>query len=101
MIQPLRPLAARSFLWKATDESAVQTFKWTGRNDYMVLTEPHYLSFGGGDGKYGLWLDGQLEKGVSSRCPAFDNDVLCTSGQSASDGQFECITLEVWACGID
>lgn len=94
-----------SFLWKQLDNGKLKTYKWTGRNDYMVLTEPHYLSFGGGDGKYGLWLDGQLEKGVSTRCPAFDNDVLCDGRDHVSDsdaeGHFECITLEIWACGID
>ncbi|UZJ57139.1 hypothetical protein CBS101457_006459 [Exobasidium rhododendri] len=90
------------FLWKAVGDSEVKTYKWTGCNDYMVLTEAHYLSFGGGDGKYGLWLDGQLEKGVSSKCPAFDNEVLCeTDPGSKQQGDFECITLEVWACGID
>lgn len=90
-----------SFLWKATNASDATTYKWTGRNDYMILTEAHYLSFGGGDGKYGLWLDGQLEKGISARCPAFDNDVLCSDSTTEQEGHFECITLEVWACGVD
>lgn len=67
----------------------------------MILTESHYLSFGGGDGKYGLWIDGQLEKGISSRSPAFDNDVLCSNDKTKEEGHFECIILEVWACGID
>ena len=67
----------------------------------MILTEAHYLSFGGGDGKYGLWIDGQLEKGISARSPAFDNEVLCSNSATQEEGQFECITLEVWACGLD
>lgn len=96
------------FLWKQTDEGKLKTFKWTGRNDYMILTEAHYLSFGGGEGKYGLWVDGRLEQGVSSHCLAFDNEILCdgkddsdVSKQDGQEGRFECITLEVWACGID
>lgn len=95
------------FLWKQTDSGKLKAFNWTGRNDYMVLTEAHYLSFGGGEGKYGLWVDGRLEHGISSSCPAFDNEVLCdgrdNSGSQSqpAEGRFECITLEVWACGID
>ena len=26
----------------------VRVFKWTGRNDYVALCEPDYISFGGG-----------------------------------------------------
>lgn len=96
------------FLWKQTDQGQLKTFKWTGRNDYMILTEAHYLSFGGGEGKYGLWVDGRLEQGVSSHCPAFDNEILCdgkddstATQKDGQEGRFECITLEVWACGID
>ncbi|PWN32283.1 TLD-domain-containing protein, partial [Meira miltonrushii] len=95
------------FLWKQTDQGQLKTFKWTGRNDYMILTEAHYLSFGGGEGKYGLWVDGRLEQGVSSHCPAFDNEILCDGKDDSTapqkegqEGRFECITLEVWACGI-
>ncbi|EPQ29177.1 uncharacterized protein PFL1_03464 [Pseudozyma flocculosa PF-1] len=87
---------------------AVETFRWTGKNDYMVLTESDFLSVGGGNGKFGLWIDGALERGVSSRCPAFDNAVLCDDkprrAEAADDereGRFDCMGLEVWAVGID
>ncbi|PWN54256.1 TLD-domain-containing protein [Violaceomyces palustris] len=88
---------------------SIETFKWTGKNDYMVLTESDYISFGGGNGRFGLWLDGKLERGVSSRCPAFDNDILCDKTRRSlvhqelerEEKKFECIGLEVWAVGID
>lgn len=35
-----------SFLWKFED--TIRVYKWTGRNDYVALCEPEYLSFGGG-----------------------------------------------------
>ena len=35
-----------SFLWKFKDN--VRVYKWTGKNDYVALCEPEYLSFGGG-----------------------------------------------------
>ena len=30
------------------DETRVRVFKWSGKNDYVALCEPEYLSFGGG-----------------------------------------------------
>lgn len=121
---------SHSFLWKTIrapkgssqeatedDEDAdaashagesIETYRWTGRNDYMVLTEAHYFSVGGGEGRYGLWLDAALERGVSSPCPAFDNAVLCddvakSAGQpgDVAEGSFDCMGLEVWAVGLD
>ena len=107
------------FLWKTTcdnplDASSdtehahkrIKTFKWTARNDYMVLTEAHFLSVGGGDGRYGLWIDDALENGVSSRCPTFDNDILCNdssarTGPEEKESRFECLNIEVWAVGAD
>lgn len=100
------------FLWKTTasvakaEEGGVERYKWTGRNDYMVLSESTFLSVGGGEGKFGLWIDGALEKGVSSCCPTFDNEVLCDrkrrgEGRKEGEGRFECFGLEVWAVGID
>src|ERR1700683_4508189 len=29
-------------------EGKLDVFKWTGKNDYVALCEPKYLSFGGG-----------------------------------------------------
>jgi hypothetical protein len=35
------------FTWKYF-EGKFEVFKWTGRNDYIALCEPEYISFGGG-----------------------------------------------------
>ena len=41
--------SGESFLWQAApDGGRVRVFKWTGRNDYVALCEPDYVSFGGG-----------------------------------------------------
>lgn len=41
--------SGESFLWKQErDNTSVQVFKWTGKNDYVALCESDYISFGGG-----------------------------------------------------
>ena len=111
-------------------DRAIEYFCWSGENDYMVLSESDYLSVGGGDGRYGLWLDDTFSIGLSSRCPAFHNEVLCNAIESlatnAADtapkppvdllipldethgasplpetSRFTCIGVEVWAVGLD
>jgi len=92
--------SGESFLWKAHGDG-VRVFKWTGKNDYVALCEPESISFGGGDGRYGLYLDETLYEGSSARCPTFDNDPLCASEprQAGGTATFECVGLEVWGVG--
>ena len=40
--------SGESFLWQMVGKDRVRVFKWTGRNDYVALCEPDYISFGGG-----------------------------------------------------
>lgn len=68
-----------------------KAFPYSGINDFMIYCEPHYLSVGGGDGHYGLWLDDGLEKGISDPCPTFGNEGLSEDG-----GKFEVLGVEVW-----
>lgn len=42
------------------------------------------------DGKFGLWLHSDLERGHSERCATFGNEKLATHEE------FECVELEVW-----
>ena len=71
-----------------------KAFLYSGVNDYMIFCEPRYLSVGGGDGRYGLWLDAVLERGVSSRCLTFGNEGLSEEGE-----KFEVQGVEVWYIG--
>ncbi|CAD6932003.1 unnamed protein product [Tilletia controversa] len=98
------------FLWKTTrqppslkavnpslEPNRIKTFRWTGRNDYVLLTESSFLSIGSGDnGRYGLWLGNSLERGVSSKCSTFGNDVLCDDepGGEEQDGGGELAVAE-------
>jgi hypothetical protein len=108
-----------SFLWRAMDISnktsaAVRVYPWSGKNEYMVLSETDFVAIGGGyeiyhyyrvnhhsnahihydllnrDGKFGLWLHSDLERGHTDQCPTFDNEPL------ASSRKFECVELEIW-----
>jgi hypothetical protein len=95
------------FLWKVRDAAAgsksetgagqqqqeprVQVFPYTGENDFVIFCTPQFLSMGGGDGHYGLWVDGNLETGVSSKSLTFGNEPLSDSGT-----KFTIIGLEVW-----
>lgn len=87
--------SGESFLWKQTSTSGVEVFKWTGKNEYVVLCDNDYISFGGGDGSYGLYLDSALDGGSSAPCPTFDNPPLC-EGAGKGMRKFECVGLEVW-----
>ncbi|KAF9523685.1 TLD-domain-containing protein [Crepidotus variabilis] len=91
-----------SFLWKYSQKQ-LRVFKATGKNSYVALCEPDYISFGGGlsDGHYGLYLDDTLFEGSSAPCPTFDNEPLCSSPPSANrkSVKFECVGLEVWGMG--
>ncbi len=88
------------FLWRYSN-TKLSVYKTTGRNDYIALCEPDYLSFGGGDGSYGLYVDKSLLEGSSARCLTFGNDVLCSPGRMRAGGAvpFECVGLEVWRVG--
>ncbi|KAG2032388.1 TLD-domain-containing protein [Suillus americanus] len=105
--------SGESFLWRyqrpsnkadELEEGTLDVYKWTGRNDYVALCEPGFISFGGGDGHYGLYLDASLLDGSSAPCPTFDNPVLCSRVDVGGVGvkkdvSFECVGLEVWGVG--
>jgi hypothetical protein len=68
-----------------------KAFPYSGVNDYMIYCEQQYLSVGGGDGRYGLWLDSSLEHGVSSQSMTFGNEALSEEGE-----KFDIVGVEVW-----
>ncbi|KAI9258747.1 TLD-domain-containing protein [Phascolomyces articulosus] len=80
------------FLWKYCANSGnIQVFPWTGKNEYMILSETEFIAIGGGDGKFGLWINSDLEHGHSEPCPTFDNECL------SQKPEFACIELEIFA----
>jgi hypothetical protein len=79
---------------KTPDIIRFKAFPYSGVNDYMMFCQQDYLSVGGGDGKYGLWLDGQLEKGISSQSQTFGNEPLSDEGE-----KFDVLNVEIWFIG--
>ncbi|KAH1488640.1 hypothetical protein LV164_002778 [Aspergillus fumigatus] len=71
-----------------------KAFPYSGVNDYMMFCETGFLSLGGGDGHYGLWVDSSLEKGVSASCQTFGNEPLSDEGV-----KFDVLGVEVWYVG--
>ncbi|XP_050351858.1 nuclear receptor coactivator 7 isoform X12 [Nymphalis io] len=51
---------------------------WTGDNMYFIRGSNDNISIGAGDGKFGLWLDGDLYLGRTQRCTTYGNDPLTT-----------------------
>ncbi|KAG8718266.1 oxidation resistance protein 1 [Ceratobasidium sp. 394] len=98
----LRRLTQKWTLLYSLDQhggAPVKVFKWTGKNDYVRLCESDFISFGGGNGKFGLYLDSALLGGESASCPTFDNEILCSrpEGTPASGTvKFECVGIEAW-----
>ncbi|KAK6347023.1 oxidation resistance protein 1 [Orbilia brochopaga] len=79
---------------KPTDNIRFKAFPYSGVNDYMILCDQHFISFGGGDGHYGLWVDDSFDIGVSSMCPTFGNEPLSDEGE-----KFNILGIEVWRVG--
>jgi len=71
-----------------------KAFPYSGVNEYYAYCEAHSLSVGGGDGRYGLWLDDSLERGVSSTSLTFGNEPLSDEGE-----KFHVLGVELWAIG--
>lgn len=81
-------------MWRiANIDGEIEVFRATGKNQFYAMCENAFLAVGCGGGSFGLWIDEDLCKGISSRVPTFDNEPL-TFGQA---GDFVVGQIEVWA----
>jgi len=78
-----------SLLFRFTPE--FQVFNWTGDNMYFIKGNNESLAIGAGDGKFGLWLDGDLYQGRTQRCNTYGNETL------APQEDFVVKAMECWA----
>ncbi|GAA5834750.1 hypothetical protein JCM11251_003653 [Rhodosporidiobolus azoricus] len=89
-----------------------KTFPPTFRNTFFAHASGStpgteaFLAFGGGnDGVFGLWIDGQMERGWTGRSETYGNEPLVTregGGEDAEGGErgkFVIVGLECWAVG--
>ncbi|KAI4215669.1 MAG: hypothetical protein LQ349_009145 [Xanthoria aureola] len=88
------PASSSSLPLQQEQRIRFKAFPYSGVNDYLIFCEQGFLSVGGGDGKYGLWLDRVLERGISSPCMTFGNEGLSEEGE-----KFEVVGVEVWWVG--
>ncbi|KXJ90608.1 hypothetical protein Micbo1qcDRAFT_71509 [Microdochium bolleyi] len=77
-----------------TQSIRFQNFSYSGINDYCIQSETGFLSVGGGNGKYGLWLNDSLSKGRSGECETFLNRPLSDEGE-----KFDIMGVELWVIG--
>ncbi|XKL62053.1 hypothetical protein PGB90_001886 [Kerria lacca] len=78
-----------SLLFTFTPE--FQVYNWTGENLYFIKGNNESLSIGAGDGKFGIWLDGDLYQGRTEACNTYGNEPL------VPQQDFVVKTLECWA----
>lgn len=90
----LRPASPVPSGMSTPDRIRFKAFPYSGVNDFMIYCQRDYLSVGGGDGHYGLWLDNDLENGISETCPTFGNEPLSDEGK-----KFDVLGVEVWYLG--
>lgn len=74
-----------------------KAYPWTGLNDYQIYCTNEFLSLGGGEGRYALWLNDRLESGISSTTTTFGNEPLCDINDELRT--FELLAVEVWKIG--
>jgi hypothetical protein len=90
---PAEATASRSGA-STPDRIRFKAFPYSGINDFLIYCQAGYLSIGGGDGHYGLWLDDDLDSGISESCPTFGNEPLSEEGR-----KFDVLGVEIWYVG--
>uniref|UniRef100_A0A0K0EHW0 Oxidation resistance protein 1 n=1 Tax=Strongyloides stercoralis TaxID=6248 RepID=A0A0K0EHW0_STRER len=63
-------------------------YTWTGDNQFFINATKDFLSVGAGQGHYGLWLDADINNGISQKCQTFDNELLAGGEQEEFVVQF-------------
>jgi hypothetical protein len=89
--------SGEAFLFTARPALAVH--RWSRANNMFMLARETMLAFGGGGAGFGLFLDGDLERGTSARCLTFNNPPL-SGGSDPVGGAFKVTQVEVYSFGV-
>ena len=66
-----RPQVSEGFLgtgrsWVfSVQEKTIKVFRWSGRNDYFFKGQHNCLIIGAHDGRFGIYIDGDLNNGYA------------------------------------
>ena len=74
---------------------AIEAFKWTGENNFFYRVNYDHVIVGSSGGKFGLWIDRDLNKGRSQTCATFDNEPLAGDSEDFSIKTLECWTFDM------
>ncbi|KAG4100029.1 TLD-domain-containing protein [Neocallimastix lanati (nom. inval.)] len=80
-----------SFIWKLNEHGNIDFFQAINSNQYYMLADNHFIAMGGGNGKFGFYLNENLIDGYISPCMTFDYNSNITENE-----KFECYGLEIW-----
>jgi hypothetical protein len=72
------------------DDINLKVFPYTSLNDFIIYSNNDFISVGSGNGKFGLWIDSNLEIGASDSVETFGNEPL------SDTRKFHILGLEVW-----
>lgn len=70
-----------------------QCYYWTAESDLILRANDEELIVGSGGGQFGLWLDGDLDRGSTATCSSYSNPPL--TGNNIID--FKCAAIEVFS----
>lgn len=82
--------------------SPLTVYVATGKNQGFLIGTKDWLAAGVSEGRFGLWVDGKLQRGCTSACATYDNpELLNLNTGNASDAaktvEFGIYGVEVWS----
>eukprot|EP00475_Leptophrys_vorax_P019736 TRINITY_DN2704_c0_g1_i1.p1 TRINITY_DN2704_c0_g1~~TRINITY_DN2704_c0_g1_i1.p1 ORF type:complete len:305 (-),score=74.13 TRINITY_DN2704_c0_g1_i1:48-962(-) len=78
-------------------EAEPEAYRWSGKNQFFVLSNTQGVGFGGGS-SFALRFDDKLYHCSSGASETFDNPPLLPDDQSSF---FECLNVEIWGLGLE
>lgn len=68
----------------------IETYPWTGANNYFIMCSEQSMAMGGGGGSFGLFVDEDFSRGSSGPSETYGNPQLATTSE------FDIVNFECW-----